>query len=116
VPGVLLLPDPLEFGDVELGVGSTQTLVIENIGAGQLELSSFGLSGLHPGDFGIVATDCPLQIGPGQFCGLDIEFIPSQAGVRTALLDLFSNAPSSPDQVTLIGSNNVLFADGFEVP
>jgi len=44
------------------------------------------------------------------------EFAPAVEGNFNANFDVASHAPSSPDSVTLRGSNDVLFADGFEAP
>lgn len=67
------------------------------------------------GDFSIEMNACSgAQLGNGQFCGIDIAFAPAAPGIRQATLQLDSNAPSSPDFAALRGSNDVLFADGFE--
>ncbi len=114
-PAVLLMPEPLDFGDVALGMQAVETLIVESAGAGILEPGAVMIAGPNAGDFSIEMNTCAgAQLAGGAFCGIDIAFAPSVPGLRTATLRLDSNAPSSPDFVALRGSNDVVFADGFE--
>jgi len=114
-PTVSLLPDPLKFGDVALGVTAIETLIVENTGAGTLEPGTLSITGPQAAEFSIEMNNCAgAKLANGEFCGIDIGFAPVAPGIRQATLRLQSNVPSSPDVVTLRGSNNVVFADNFE--
>ena len=114
-PIVLLMPDPLNFSDVELGMTATETLIVENIGDGTLQPGTLSITGPQAGEFNIELDDCAdAQLANSEFCGIDIGFAPTAPGIRQATLSLQSNAPSSPHLVQLRGSNDVVFADEFE--
>jgi len=114
-PVVMLMPDPLAFGDVAAGGAAVETLVVENTGEGVLEPGAVSILGDNADDFGVVLDGCAgAQLASGDFCAIDVEFAPGAPGVRSAMLRLDSNAPSSPHPVSMRGSSGVVFADGFE--
>ena len=79
---------------------------IENSGSAELKVSSATLSQTST-DFKIVSNYCTtLPLGvvyPGQNCGIQISFTPTQAGTRTATLTVTDNAPDSPQVISLSG-------------
>jgi hypothetical protein len=114
-PGLALTPSAADFGDVELGMTATETLIVENTGTGTLSPGTLSITGPQAGEFSISLNDCDgAQLANSEFCGIDIGFAPIAPGIRQATLSLQSNAPSSPDLVQLRGSNDVVFADEFE--
>ena len=114
-PTVSLLPDPLAFGDVAIGDMVFQMLMVENTGGGTLEPGMVSIQGSNAGDFMIATNNCVgVQLANGESCGIDVGFSPGAPGIRRGTLQLDTNAPSSPDFLPLRGSNNLVFADGFE--
>ena len=114
-PIVSLQPDPLVFADTALGNSTSQTLVVENIGASMLEPGTVSIQGTDMGDFSVTTNSCiGAQLEANESCDIEVSFTPTAAGSRQAVLQLESNAPSSPDFVELQGSNDVIFEDGFE--
>ena len=114
-PIVSLLPQTLDFGEVTAGESAVKILVIENMGNGTLAPGTVSIQGIHAVDFSVQVNNCAgMQLTAGQFCGVDVRFAPSAPGVRKAALRLESNAPTSPDIVDLRGTNDVIFADGFD--
>lgn len=57
-PDISLSPDPLDFGDVALGMQAIQTLIVENTGAGILEPGAVMITGPNAGDFNIEMNTC----------------------------------------------------------
>ena len=115
IPDLNLPPGGLNFSDLMIGSIATETLVIENSGTGLLELGALSIDGTHAGDFSIEMNSCVgIQLAQGEFCGIDVGFSPTAPGVREATLRAESNALSSPDSASLRGSNDVVFAGGFE--
>ncbi len=115
-PMVSLQPDPLVFMDTPVGNSSTETLTVENIGpSSTLEPGMVSILGADAADFSITTNNClGAQLELNQSCDIEISFTPSVAGTRAAMIQLESNAPSSPDFVELLGSSDVIFKSGFE--
>lgn len=115
--GINILPEVLNFGDQALGVPTaSQMAVVESTGPAELVLGSITLVGPQAADFQITldaCTDTTLPVDDA--CGIEVMFTPTAAGVRQAWINIPSNAPSSLDRVDVIGTNDVVFRDGFEL-
>ena len=86
--------DATDFGPVELGSSPVQaTFTIENTGGSPLSLigaSPVQISGANAGDFTVIAQP-DITINGGQSTTFTIEFSPSDAGLRSATLEILSN-------------------------
>jgi len=102
---VLSLSTPsLTFGSQFVGTTSAaQTVTIANLGNGDLQVSNVSVTGNNPGDFSASPSGCG-DVPTGGTCTISVTFTPSASGARAAALSILSNAPSSPDQVTLSGT------------
>ncbi|MCG6117549.1 MAG: choice-of-anchor D domain-containing protein [Aquimonas sp.] len=121
VPVAGLSQTALDFGDVVLGqTSAAQTITLTNTGClHALELGALALSGAHAGDFSVSNDSCSNRtLTQGATCSFQITLSPSAPGMRSAVVDIPSNAPSGPDVVTLDGVGEALadavFSDGFE--
>lgn len=115
IPAIAVDAGTLDFGDIALGATGPSTLQVDNPGTGALTVSSLSISGPQAAEFSITLDGCSgAPVDPGLFCTIDLGFSPTAAGVRSATLRIDSNAPSGPVLVTLRGSNDVIFADGFD--
>ena len=115
IPEAGLTPAGLDFGEVALATTAVGAVTLANIGTGTLEPGAITLSGAQAGDFSIEINNCAgVQLANGESCAIDIGFTPGAPGIRRATLRLESNAATSPDTVDLIGTNNMVFFDGFE--
>jgi uncharacterized repeat protein (TIGR01451 family) len=102
-PAVSLSP-PLSFGGQAVGTtSSAQTVTITNTGSGDLHVSGVSVGGANPGDFAAASSGCG-TVPPTQTCTVSVKFTPTAAGARSATLNIASDAPSSPDQVSLSGT------------
>jgi Abnormal spindle-like microcephaly-assoc'd, ASPM-SPD-2-Hydin len=54
-------------------------------------------------DFVVTSNNCPAQLQPGTFCTLQVAFIPTATGKRSATLQVNSNAESGRQMVVLSG-------------
>lgn len=115
-PALNVLPPRLDFGELPLGqTSATQMAVIENNGAGNLDLAPVALTGPQASEFALVADTCSgTRVGAGEACGVEVEFTPQAAGVRRAGVVIDSNDPDAPHELELIGTHDVLFFSGFE--
>lgn len=117
IPAIAVEPTALSFGDVEIGASATASLRIDSVGTGSLLVSGLSISGANAIDFGVDVDGCTaLPVAPAGSCNVDLSFSPTAPGVRRAVLQIESNSPGGPTLVSLAGSNDVLYADGFEQP
>ena len=91
----------LDFGDVNLGTNSTQTVVITNLGHSNATISAATVTGIG---FNYMSPALPLTLSRGQSVTLTINFAPSAAGVSTGNLSLSSSGNVSPNSVPLTGT------------
>jgi trimeric autotransporter adhesin len=125
-PAVGLSVNQADLGTFPVGESSDPlVLTIENSGEGVLALGSISIEAtmgansvitmIGGSDFNILADNCSnSSLEAGENCTIEIEFSPSEPGLRQAFLRIESNSPTSPDFVELIG-NNTIFADRLEM-
>ncbi len=97
----------IDFGDQTPGtVSQTKELTVSNEGTVPLVVSSrISLSGAHADDF-LVADHCQEPVPPGANCHIGVRFAPLQTGVRSAMLQLMTNATNDADAVKLTGGED----------
>jgi hypothetical protein len=101
-PQMNVVPSPIGFGSAPIGVSSTQSVTIQNVGTASLSVTQATVSGQ-----GFALTSglaSPLSIAPGGAGRLTIAFTPTSATNFSGVLSLTSNAPGSPQTVVLSGS------------
>jgi hypothetical protein len=101
-PGISLSPSSINFGSVTVGQSSDRkAITLSSTGNLTLVISSISVSG----DFSLQHNKtCPTSYDPGSSCTYYVSFKPSATGTRTGSFSVSSNAPSSPDGVSLSGS------------
>ena len=87
----LPLTTSTDFGDVTVGVSSTQSYVIENTGSATLTVTSISSDN---GDF--VPTPTNLTLPAGASASVDVTFTPSSTGTANATITLTSDDLSDP--------------------
>ena len=101
-PSLRLSATSLTFSAALAGTSSAPvTLVLTNVGTVALNFAATPF--VVTGDFAIRATTCGLTLGADTSCTLDLVFSPTAAGDRDSSLAIFSDAPGSPQTVSLIG-------------
>jgi hypothetical protein len=105
---IAVSPDNHDFGTVKLqrGGSNSQAFTVTNSGDINLKFDAISLTGSDADDFKLNNWGCGYQpfLQPNQTCTLDAQFLPlSSAGVKEAVLNFASNAPSSTP-VTLTGT------------
>jgi len=88
-----------------VGVSSSpQSVIITNAGNGALVVGKVTVSGLNPGDFGIVTDPClGASILPGKTCKISLSFTTTTVLPRSAILTIAANTPTPPQTVALAG-------------
>jgi hypothetical protein len=97
-----LTPALLDFGAIEVDAFADQTVMVENTGDGTLALNSTEISGAT--EFGVSATTCPGTLSPGASCSYTVRVQPTEPGELEGQFIFHSNAPSTPDAVTLVAT------------
>jgi hypothetical protein len=106
-PGdIAVSPTDLQFGSQIVGSSSAaQTVTIENTGEGALHLGQPAIEGEQ---FGIASTTCgpfPATLDADESCEAAVEFTPTSAGAKAAVLTLPSDDPDEdPVEVDLAGT------------
>lgn len=114
-PSIEIDSEPVQFGDVEIGLTEIASLRIDNLGDGSLSIFSLEISGDSSSDFAINDDDCTsMPVEPGMSCTINLSYTPSQIGQSTATLQIVSNALLRERLVPLLGSSGFLFDDSFE--
>ena len=100
-PGLSVSPGSISFGSVVTNVTNTQTVQLKNTGTAAVTISTANVTGTG---FSTTGLNLPLTLNPGQSSTFSVQFGPKTAGGVTGTLSLASNAPDSPDQVSLSGT------------
>jgi hypothetical protein len=112
VNGACVIPTPqtgvdvadLDFGAQALNTTSAErTILLTNTSAVPLRIINVTFNGPHQGDFRFTGGDSGGILAPGDTRVITLTFRPTALGLRTARVDLITDAPSSPDSVALTG-------------
>jgi centrosomal CEP192-like protein/parallel beta helix pectate lyase-like protein/ASPM-SPD-2-Hydin domain-containing protein len=103
-PQVGLTPNVLVFSSQTVNTSSpSQTITLANTGTAGLTLSGITLSGTNASDFNQTNT-CGSTVSAGAACTINVTFVPTAAGIRTATVSIADNATGSPHVVGLSGT------------
>ncbi|MBD3289012.1 choice-of-anchor D domain-containing protein [candidate division KSB1 bacterium] len=100
-PQILFSPKPLYFGNIPEGSSAIRQLLIYNLGTADANISNLSIQGEHADFFTLKTEINSYTLKPLEILVLEIEFHPTYKGGRNAEFVMESNAPSSPDRVTL---------------
>jgi chitodextrinase len=105
-PSLSLNPSSLSFGDQLVGTANgAQSVLVQNIGQTPVEIRQVSVEGTNPGDFVITADGATgLQLLPGRLCIVNVRFLPTAAGPRSASLTITDTAGGSPHVAPLSGT------------
>jgi trimeric autotransporter adhesin len=104
--GVSLSSDALTFPAAYLGVASLQTIVVTSNAPLLTSFSLPQVTGADAADFG-AGTTCSSQAA-GSTCTVNVSFVPTAVGPRSAYLLLRSSAANSPLVIPLTGAGLAL--------
>jgi hypothetical protein len=102
-----LSPNPLTFGEQEVGSSREEQVTLINRSSRSLRVQSASLSA--SGDFSIVNDQCSgRSIAPGARCTLTVRFTPREMGDRSATLTIRDTATGSPRTVNITGTGAMI--------
>jgi hypothetical protein len=104
-PWVTVDPDTVDFGNqVAQQTSKPKRVAVKNTGDSPLAVDHVDIRGDNPNAFSIVNDTCTgAHLDPDRACIVDITFTPARTGDRSARLKVNTNAPTSPDRVSLKG-------------
>ena len=104
MPSASVAPSSLNFGNQSMQTTTLKTETLANTGAGPLANISAAITGTNAGDFSISTDNCSGTTLPSNSnCSIAVAFSPAGSGLRSAVLNIASNAPQTPQQVALTG-------------
>ena len=80
-PEIKVMPDSLDFGEVETTLNAVLSVKVMNIGGGNLEITGADITDSH---FTILNPEFPLTLGTGEFHLFDLQFAPTDPGLVEA--------------------------------
>ncbi len=104
-PAITISPALVDFGDQLINTTSgIMTAMLENSGTADLNVSSITAAAAP---FNLVGGSCsgtPFVLAPAASCSLDFTFEPTTTGAAMQALTVVSDAPTTPDTLTLQGN------------
>lgn len=109
-PALRIVPASADLGTVVVGESSVEFVFdLSNIAFAPTEITSFEITGAHASEFEFTSNNCAFRpLNPRAFCGIGVTFTPTDAGRRTALVELTTR----DDQYTTM----ILAGDGEFAP
>jgi len=109
-PSLAFVPGSLTFNPIAQGAAEgPQPIQITNIGSAVLHISNVALGGANPQDFSATNTCTGASIAVNASCGINVSFIPSATGNRSASITLTDDAPNSPQTLFVQGTGATAF-------
>ena len=95
---VSLSPTTLAFPATLVGTGNNNplTLTLTNVGTSSLTVSGAAINGSNPGDFANWGGCGGVTLPSNGYCKIQIVFLPTTTGARTANLAITTNDPQLP--------------------
>jgi hypothetical protein len=81
-----------DFGAVNTGATRNKNFVISNDGTGVLTISGIGFTGVNASEFTLYGAPAfPISIPAAGYQSIDVQFLPTAAGARTATMSVVNN-------------------------
>ena len=98
---VMLSSKSVSFGDVAIGDSGSRslTLTLTNSGPAPLTITSIGTAAPFSS-----TNNCGAMLATRASCTINLSFSPTAAGSASGTLTVLTNAPTSPDHVSLSGT------------
>ena len=100
-PQLSMTPSSASFGDVTIGMPSTQAFQLTNSATGTLSITQINVTG---NGFAAGTLSLPISLGAGQSSNFNVQFSPTIAGAVTGSVSVVSNATNAPGAIALSGT------------
>jgi photosystem II stability/assembly factor-like uncharacterized protein len=95
----------IQYSNTAVGSKSDTTFTIKNTGNSDLEISSMSIDGAYATDFVLGANYNSSKLVPNEERAFQVSFIPSDTGLRYAMLTINSNDPEIPADLIVLRGN-----------
>lgn len=99
VPAATLTPTTVNFGRVEVNASGAAAVTLTNTGNSTLTIGGITTSAEFT-----QTNNCGAGLAPAASCAIAIALAPTTEGAKTGMLEVTTNAPSSPQRVPLAGT------------
>jgi len=96
----------LDFGFVDIGLSTTKTVAIDNIGTGVLQVSGIYFSN-NSSAFSIIQNFAG-DITPGSWANIEIEYQPNDFIIDATTIEILSNDPDEPGYLIFLEGNGAV--------
>ncbi|HEY6292389.1 MAG TPA: choice-of-anchor D domain-containing protein [Terriglobia bacterium] len=103
VAPLTLTPSSLDFGSVQLGSNSAQTVTLTNNDSRPLIMNGMVIVGPNPADFA-ETNNCGSSVAAGAYCTISVTFTPAAVGTRSATVVIEDDAAGNPQSLSLTGT------------
>jgi Abnormal spindle-like microcephaly-assoc'd, ASPM-SPD-2-Hydin/Protein of unknown function (DUF1573) len=100
-PGLTISPATANFGSLVDGQTKSQTITVTNTGTAALTIENLAVTGNAYSASGLVT---PATIAVGNAASFSVLFAPTTAGSQTGTVSISSDAPNSPNVLSLSGT------------
>lgn len=110
----ITVPAAISFATTTVSVlpAPTQPLLITNTGTGMLTVNTIVISGTGAAMFTLDLAACggsvPFSLAPGTSCAPVVTFVPTSAGLKTAVVTINSNAPLTPSVTVNLSGTGIM--------
>jgi len=97
-PHMVVEPEVLDFGEVEVGGAATASVLVWNVGGGELVVYDASLDSPPDGHPAFMASIPPLpfEVEPGESAEIVVTYLPLAAGAHHNALHVFAGDPENP--------------------
>jgi hypothetical protein len=107
-PNIVVNPSSFNFGDVEVGLSDSQTIVVSNNGNESLQVTGTSITGGDASHFNIDSGGGAFSLAPGAERNVVVSFNPTSEGSKSTTLRFQNNDPNdNPKDVPLLGNGSI---------
>lgn len=104
-PATMFYPTSLDFGtQTRFQQSAAQSFQIINTGVTDLKITDFTMTGIGIGDYVVNRSCIGTSVPVGGSCAVSVSFLPTNTGLRTATLNIVSNAQTTTPGIQLSGT------------
>lgn len=100
-PGLTIAPASFNFGSIVDGQTKSETITVTNPGTTAVSIAALSVSGSAYSVSGLTA---PMTVAAGSNATFMVVFAPTTAGNQSGTVSIVSNAPNSPNVLSLSGT------------
>ena len=104
-PKLSVAPDTVNFGTIAMGVSTTSSVTVRDIGDGAIAEGGLSatISGGQASNFTVDTTGCHAAVPPNTACSIVVGFDPTTVGAKSASLTVVARGAVISQSVALSG-------------